>query len=130
MTDNSPETHADGRPPKVERGGLWGLFLGLAGLLFPPYSGVLSAMGVVQGLRARKAARTHRSHAPGALLSVALGLAGVVISAGMLSILFVYSEEVTEYRDCSARAHTVSAQKACDQVWESDTGMPPVVVGG
>ena len=129
MTENSPETHADGQPPKVERGGLWGLFLGLAGLLFPPYSGVLSAMGVVQGLRARRAARTHSSYAPGALASVVLGLAGVVLSAGMLSILFVYNDEVTEYRDCSARAHTVSTQKACDEAWESGTGLPPMVIG-
>ena len=130
MTDNSPETQADDRSPKVERGGLWGLFLGLAGLLFPPYSGVLSAMGVVQGLRARRAARTNGSEAPGALSSMALGVVGVVISASMLSVLFIYSDQVTEYRDCAARAHTVSSQQACDEAWESGTGLPPVVVGG
>ncbi|MEU3308551.1 DUF4190 domain-containing protein [Nocardiopsis sp. NPDC055551] len=130
MTDNSPETQADDRSPKVERGGLWGLFLGLAGLLFPPYSGVLSAMGVVQGLRARRAARTNGSEAPGALSSMVLGVVGVVISASMLSVLFIYNDQVTEYRDCAARAHTVSSQKACDEAWESDTGLPPVVVGG
>ncbi|WP_067603637.1 hypothetical protein [Nocardiopsis listeri] len=130
MTDNSPETQADDRSPKVERGGLWGLFLGLAGLLFPPYSGVLSAMGVVQGLRARRAARTNASEAPGALSSMVLGVVGVVISASMLSVLFVYNDQVTEYRDCAARAHTVSSQKACDEAWESGTGLPPVVVGG
>lgn len=130
MTDNSPETQADDRSPKVERGGLWGLFLGLAGLLFPPYSGVLSAMGVVQGLRARRASRANGSEAPGALSSMVLGMVGVVISASMLSVLFVYNDQVTEYRDCVARAHTVSSQKACDEAWESGTGLPPVVVGG
>lgn len=130
MTDNSPETQADDRSPKVERGGLWGLFLGLAGLLFPPYSGILSAMGVVQGLRARRAARSNDSQAPGALSSMVLGVVGVVISASMLSVLFVYNDQVTEYRDCAARAHTVSSQKACDEAWESGTGLPPVVVGG
>ena len=130
MTDNSPETQADDRSPKVERGGLWGLFLGLAGLLFPPYSGILAAMGVVQGLRARRAARSNDSEAPGALASMVLGVVGVVISASMLSVLFVYNDQVTEYRDCAARAHTVSSQKACDEAWESGTGLPPVVVGG
>ena len=130
MTDNSPEPRADGQPPKVERGGLWGLFLGLAGLLFPPYGVVLSVFGVVQGFRARRAARTHSSQAPGALLSVALGVVGIVVSATMLSVLFVYQDEVAEYRGCSARAHTVSTQKVCDSTWESQTGLPPVVVGG
>ncbi|MBR8741264.1 DUF4190 domain-containing protein [Nocardiopsis sp. MG754419] len=130
MTDNSPETHADDRPPKVERGGLWGLFLGLAGLLFPPYSGLLSALGVVQGLRARRAARAQGSTAPGALSSVVLGAVGVVISVAMVSVLLIYSDQVREYRDCAARAHTVSAQKVCDDAWESGTGLPTMVVGG
>ncbi|WP_017584061.1 hypothetical protein [Nocardiopsis valliformis] len=129
MTDNSPEPRADGQPPKVERGGLWGLFLGLAGLLFPPYGVVLSVFGVVQGFRARRAARTHRSQAPGALLSVALGVIGIVVSSIMITVLFAYQDEVTEFRDCSARAHTVSTQKECDTAWESGTGLPPVVIG-
>ena len=129
MTDNSPEPRADGQPPKVERGGLWGLFLGLAGLLFPPYGVVLSVFGVVQGFRARRSARTHSSQAPGALLSVALGMIGIVVSAVMITVLFVYQDEVAEYRDCSARAHTVSTQKECDTAWESGTGLPPVVIG-
>ncbi|QRN80787.1 MAG: DUF4190 domain-containing protein [Nocardiopsis sp. BM-2018] len=129
MTDNSPEPRADGQPPKVERGGLWGLFLGLAGLLFPPYGVVLSVFGVVQGFRARRAARTHRSQAPGALPSVALGMIGIVVSSIMITVLLVYQDEVTEFRDCSARAHTVSTQKECDTAWESGTGLPPVVIG-
>ncbi|GAA1459067.1 DUF4190 domain-containing protein [Nocardiopsis exhalans] len=129
MTDNSPEPRADGQPPKVERGGLWGLFLGLAGLLLPPYGVVLSVFGVVQGFRARRAARTHRSQAPGALLSVALGVIGIVVSSIMITVLFVYQDEVSEFRDCSARAHTVSTQKECDTAWESGTGLPPVVIG-
>ncbi|GAA1115773.1 DUF4190 domain-containing protein [Nocardiopsis metallicus] len=129
MTDNSPEPRADGQPPKVERGGLWGLFLGLAGLLFPPYGVVLSVFGVVQGFRARRAARTHRSQAPGALPSVALGMIGIVVSSIMITVLLVYQDEVAEFRDCSARAHTVSTQKECDTAWESGTGLPPVVIG-
>lgn len=130
MTDNSPEPRAEGQPPKVERGGLWGVFLGLAGLLFPPYGVVLSVFGVVQGFRARRAARTHRSQAPAALSSVVVGVIGIVVSATMISILFVYQDEVTDFRDCSARAHTVSTQKECDTAWESATGLPPVVIGG
>ncbi|GHC77059.1 hypothetical protein GCM10007079_13960 [Nocardiopsis terrae] len=130
MTDNSPEPRAEGQPPKVERGGLWGLFLGLAGLLLPPYGVVLSVFGVVQGFRARRAARAHSSQAPGALMSVALGVVGIVMSTSMLAVLFVYQEEVTEFRGCSARAHTVSTQKECESAWESDTGLPPAIVGG
>lgn len=129
MTDNSPEPRTDGQPPKVERGGLWGLFLGLAGLLFPPYGVVLSVFGVVQGFRARRAARTHSSQAPGALMSVALGVIGIVVSSVMITVLFAHQEQVTEFRDCSARAHTVSTQKECDAAWESGTGLPPVVIG-
>ncbi|MBQ1084615.1 MULTISPECIES: hypothetical protein [unclassified Nocardiopsis] len=130
MTDNSPEPRADGQPPRVERGGLWGLFLGLAGLLFPPYGAVLSVFGVVQGFRARRAARSNGTQAPGALMSVGLGVVGIVVSAAMVSVLFVYQEQASEYRDCSARSHTVSTQKACDEAWESGTGLPPVIVGG
>ncbi len=130
MTDNSPEPRADGQPPRVERGGLWGLFLGLAGLLFPPYGVVLSVFGVVQGFRARRAARSHGSQAPGALMSVALGVVGIVVSSAMISVLFVYQDQASAYRDCSARSHTVSTQKDCDEAWESDTGLPPVILGG
>ncbi|MET9780226.1 hypothetical protein [Nocardiopsis alba] len=130
MTDHSPESRTDGQPPKVERGGFWGLFLGLAGFLFPPYSGVLSAFGLVQGLRARRAARAHGSEAPGALASMAVGMVGVVLSASMIAVLFVYNGPATEYRDCSARAQTVSSQKECDQAWKSETGLPTAIAGG
>ena len=129
MTDNSPEPRADGQPPKAERGGLWGLFLGLAGLLFPPYTGVLSVFGFVQGFRARRAARVNSTTAPGAILSVGLGAVGIVVSTAMVGIFFVYQEQVTDYRDCSARANTVSTQNECDSAWESHTGLPPLVLG-
>ncbi|MEU3019337.1 DUF4190 domain-containing protein [Nocardiopsis sp. NPDC007018] len=130
MTDNSPEPRADGQPPRVERGGLWGLFLGLAGLLLQPYGVVLSVFGVAQGFRARRAARSNDTQAPGALMSVALGVVGIVVSTAVISVLFVYQDQATAYRDCSARSHTVSTQKACDEEWESGTGLPPAIVGG
>ncbi|MFD6951794.1 hypothetical protein A6A08_20035 [Nocardiopsis sp. TSRI0078] len=127
MTDNSPEPRSDGQPPRVERGGLWGLFFGAAGLLLPPYGVVLSVFGVVQGFRARRAARANRTDAPGALLSVAVGVLGIVTSLALVSVAVVYQEQMTQYRDCSARAHTVSSQKECDEAWESSTGLPPTV---
>lgn len=125
MTDNSPEPRSEGQPPRVERGGLWGLFFGAAGLLLPPYGVVLSVFGVVQGFRARRAARANRTQAPGALMSVAVGVLGIVMSLSLASVAVVYREEVTQYRDCSARAHTVSTQSQCDEAWESSTGLPP-----
>ncbi|MCY9785820.1 DUF4190 domain-containing protein [Nocardiopsis sp. EMB25] len=128
MTDNSPEPRTDGQTPKVERGGLWGLFLGMAGLLLQPYGVVLSVFGVVQGFRARRSARENRTQAPGALLSVAVGTLGIVMSLAVASVFLMYDEEVRAYRDCSARAHTVSTQAACDEAWESDTGLVPSTV--
>ncbi|MFI6574624.1 DUF4190 domain-containing protein [Nocardiopsis sp. NPDC050513] len=125
MTDKSPEPQTDGQLPRVERGGLWGLFLGMAGLLLQPYGVVLSVFGVVQGFRARRAARANSTQAPGALLSVAVGTLGIVMSLAVTSVFVVYDEQVRAYRDCSARAHTVSTQEQCDESWESETGMPP-----
>ncbi|WP_159943875.1 MULTISPECIES: DUF4190 domain-containing protein [unclassified Nocardiopsis] len=130
MTDNSPEPRTDGRPSRVERGGLWGLFFGAAGLLLPPYGVVLSVFGVVQGFRARRTARENRTEAPGALLSVVVGVLGIVVSVALASVAVVYREELTRYRDCSARAHTVSSQKVCDEEWTSSTGLPITATSG
>ncbi|MDE3720556.1 DUF4190 domain-containing protein [Nocardiopsis sp. N85] len=129
MTDNRPEPRSDTEPPRVERGGLWGLFFGLAGLLLPPYGGVLSAFGLVQGLRARRAARRNRSDAPLALLSVAVGVAGIVVSIAMVAVSVVFHDQLMDYRDCSARAHTVSSQQVCDDAWNSGTELPSWVTG-
>ncbi|CAL9532640.1 hypothetical protein SUDANB121_04090 [Nocardiopsis dassonvillei] len=129
MTDNRPEPLSEDDRPRVERGGLWGLFFGLAGLLLPPYGGVLSAFGLFQGLQARRAARRNRSAAPMALASVAVGVAGVVLSVAMIAVSVVFNEQLIEYRDCSARAHTVSTQKVCDEEWNSGTRLPSWVSG-
>ncbi|MFV2196600.1 DUF4190 domain-containing protein [Nocardiopsis sp. LOL_012] len=125
MTDKEPR--ADEQPPKFERGGLWGLFLGAAALLFLPYGVVLSVFGVVQGFRARRAARENSTYAPVAVASVVVGVAGILITAAAGAMFVVYDEEITAYRDCSVRAHTVSTQKACDEAWESGTGLPPAL---
>lgn len=130
MTDNSPEPRTDGQPPKSERGGLWGLFFGLAGLLLPPYGVVLSLFGVVQGARARRAARRRSVSAPMSVASMLVGTVGVVLSLAMGSVLVLHQEQVADYRECTARAHTVSTQDECDQAWESATGLPPQVIGG
>ncbi|MFD6097636.1 DUF4190 domain-containing protein [Nocardiopsis flavescens] len=129
MTENRPEPRSEDDRPRVERGGLWGLFFGLAGLLLPPYGGVLSAFGLVQGIQARRAARRNRSDAPLALLSVAVGVAGVVVSLAMIAVSVVFNDQLIEYRDCSARAHTVSTQQACDDAWNSGTALPSWVTG-
>lgn len=128
MTDNNPEPQTDGSP-KSERGGLWGLFFGAAGLLLPPYGVVLSLFGLVQGFRARRAARIRRVSAPGALASMAVGFVGIVVSGALASVLLIFQEEVSDYRDCTSRAQTVSTQNACDEAWESQTGLPPLVLG-
>jgi len=89
---------------------------------------VLSVFGVVQGFRARRAARRNRTQAPGALLSVLVGVVGIVVSLALTSVFVVYRDQVADFRDCSARAHTVSSQKVCDEAWESSTGLPPTVI--
>ncbi|MBB6118941.1 DUF4190 domain-containing protein [Nocardiopsis algeriensis] len=129
MTDNHPDPRSQEEPPRIERGGLWGLFLGLAGLLLPPYGVVLSAFGLVQGARARRAARQNRSEAPLALMSMAVGVAGLVVSVAMLAVVMVFQEQLLEYRDCSALAHTVTSQKACDEAWLEGTAVPTWAVG-
>lgn len=130
MSENSPEPQNDGQTPKSEKGGLWGLFFGAMGLVLPPYGILLSLFGLVQGFRARRAARRRSVDAPMAMASVFVGSVGVVLSVSMAAVLFMYQDEVTEYRDCTARAQTVSTQDACDQAWESGTGLPPQVIGG
>jgi hypothetical protein len=113
----------------MERGGLWGLFFGMAGLLMPPYGAVLSVFGVVQGFRARRAARASGTSAPGAVLSVVLGLVGLMLSGAMTWVAVAYQDQVADYRSCSARAHTVATQAECDTAWEDSTGLPPSAVG-
>ncbi|MFC3996999.1 DUF4190 domain-containing protein [Nocardiopsis sediminis] len=114
MTIEPPEPRTDGQQPTVERGGLWGLFFAAAGLLLPPFGVVLSVLGIFQGHRARKAAKQAKGVAPGALLSQVLGWIGVAVSILALIGYAVFWQEYTEYRACTARAHTESSQQACD----------------
>src|SRR5699024_5257074 len=130
VTENSPQPRTDGQPPKAERVGMWGLFFGLAGLLLPPYGVILSLFGVVQGARARRVGRQRSVPAPMAVASMFVGGMGVVLSLTMGSVLVIHQEQVADYRNCSARAHTVSTQQECDQAWESSTGLPPQMVNG
>lgn len=119
MTQESPEQHADGHKPSVEKGGLWGLFFSAAGLLLPPYGIVLSVFGIVKGVQARRAAKDEDVTAPGAVTSMVVGAAGVLVSSALVAFLLVFSEEYTAYQECSARAHTVSSQNQCDEAWRS-----------
>jgi hypothetical protein len=130
VTNEPPETNADGRQPHVERGGLWALFFSAAGLLLPPYGVVLSALAIFQGRKARRAARANRGQAPGALLSMVLGWVGVVLSVSSIAFYAMVWTEYTDYRDCSTRALTVATQDACDEAFgEALTarGLPPEV---
>ncbi|WP_306370005.1 DUF4190 domain-containing protein [Nocardiopsis sp. CC223A] len=129
MTDNRPEPLSEDDRPGFERGGLWGLIFGVAGLFLPPYGGVLSAFGLVQGIQARRAARRNRSQAPMALASMAVGVAGIVVSVAMIAVSVVFNDQLIRYRDCSARAHTVSTQQACEEEWISGTELPSWVTG-
>ncbi|MDA2814288.1 DUF4190 domain-containing protein [Nocardiopsis sp. RSe5-2] len=119
MTDQSPQPHADGQPPTVEKGGLWGVFLSAAGLMLPPFGVLLSLLGIHQGRKARRAARENSGHAPGAVLSMVLGWIGVLFSAAAIAGYIVFWDEYTAYQECSARALTVSTQEQCDAAWRS-----------
>ncbi|GAB3209005.1 DUF4190 domain-containing protein [Marinactinospora thermotolerans] len=114
MTNEPSTSPSDGQQPTVERGGLWGLFFATAGLLLPPFGVVLSVFGIVQGRRARKSARANRVPAPGAVLSMVLGWAGVLFSAGTMIGYLVFGEEIAAWQDCSARSHTSVTQAECD----------------
>ncbi|GAA1112149.1 DUF4190 domain-containing protein [Nocardiopsis composta] len=120
MTDETPQPRADGQQPTVEKGGLWGVFLAAVGLMWPPFGMPFSLIGIVQGRRARKAARANKGQAPGAVLSMVLGWVGLVVSVFAIAGYAVFWNEYTAYRDCSARALTVSAQQDCDDAWRAD----------
>ncbi|MDT0304613.1 DUF4190 domain-containing protein [Streptomonospora wellingtoniae] len=128
MTDDQPEPRSDGQQPTVERGGLWGLFLSAAGLVLPPYGIVLSALGIFQGRRARRAARARNAAAPGALLSMVLGWVGVTLSGLMIIGYALVWDQYQAYSACSARALTHSSQEQCDQDFRravsEKTGVP------
>lgn len=115
MTNQPTEPRTNGQ--HVERGGLWGLFLSAAGLLLPPFGVLLSVFGIFQGRRARRAAREQNGQAPGAVLSMVLGWIGVVMSAFAIIGYAVFWDEYSTLQQCSARAHTVSSQKACDDTF-------------
>ncbi|WP_017538609.1 MULTISPECIES: hypothetical protein [Nocardiopsis] len=126
MTEQQPQ--ADGQPPAVEKGGLWGVFLSAAGLMLPPFGVLLSVLGIQQGRKARRAARENSTQAPGAVLSVVLGWFGVVFSVVAVAGYIYFWDEYSAYQECSTRALTVSAQEECDQAWRSAvadrTGVP------
>ncbi|GAA1773603.1 MULTISPECIES: DUF4190 domain-containing protein [Streptomonospora] len=128
MSDDQPQPRSDGQQPTVERGGLWGLLLSAAGLVLPPYGIVLSALGIFQGRRARRAAREKNATAPGALLSMVMGWVGVTLSGLMIIGYALVWDQYQAYSACSARALTHSSQEQCDQEFRKavseKTGVP------
>ncbi|CAM4021473.1 hypothetical protein GCM10009799_49230 [Nocardiopsis rhodophaea] len=133
MSNEPTEPRADGQPPAVERGGLWGLILSTAGLvLLVPMGVLLSILGIYQGHKARRAAKQKNTTAPGAIPSVVLGWIGVAFSVLWLTGMLMFWSEVDAYQQCSSRAHTVSTQRQCDEALREDlrdtiaqrTGLP------
>ncbi|MBV2367149.1 DUF4190 domain-containing protein [Streptomonospora nanhaiensis] len=120
MINEPPQQQTDGDRPHIERGGLWGLFLSAAGLILPPFGLILSALGIVQGHRARRAAKAKNGVAPGAILSMVLGWFGVALSALMLVGYLVFWDAYSAYQECSTRALTVSSQQDCDRQLRED----------
>ncbi|QBI52416.1 DUF4190 domain-containing protein [Streptomonospora litoralis] len=114
MTDEPPQPRSDGQQPTVERGGLWGLFLSAAGLVLQPYGIVLSALAVFQGRRARRSARANSSSAPGAVLSMTLGWAGVAVSGITIAVYAAFWPAFEQHAQCSVQALTHSTQETCD----------------
>lgn len=106
-----------GQQATVERGGLWGLMFSFAGLLLLPYSALLSVIGIVQGARARRNAKASGGQAPGSIASIVVGVVGILWALLVTVGLVVFSEELAAYSECSARAHTVSAQQQCDDAY-------------
>ncbi|NYE49756.1 hypothetical protein HDA32_004876 [Spinactinospora alkalitolerans] len=129
MTNEPSAPQTDGQQPTVERGGLWGLFFSTAGLLLPPFGLLLSAFGIIQGRKARRAAKASNGQAPGALMSMIVGWMGVVLSLFMIIGYAVFWTEYSAYGECSARAHTEALQSECDDALQEALaerlGVPP-----
>jgi len=111
-----------GQQATVERGGLWGLMFSFAGLLLLPYSAALSVLGIVQGARARRKARAQGTQAPGSIASIVVGVIGILWALLLTAALAVFSDELRAYGECTARAHTVSAQEKCDDAYFDAVG--------
>ncbi|GLU49555.1 DUF4190 domain-containing protein [Nocardiopsis ansamitocini] len=118
MTDQPSTQQTEGQQPTVERGGLWGLFFSTAGLLLPPYGAILSVFGIIQGIRARRSAKANGAQAPGAMLSIIVGIVGIAFSALFAVQTAVLWDENTALRECTAKANTVSSQDQCDATYK------------
>ena len=62
--------------------------------LLLPYSAVLSVLGIVQGARARKKAKSRGTQAPGSLASIIVGIVGILWALVISAALAVFSDEL------------------------------------
>jgi len=78
-----------------------------------PVGFVLDVVGIVQGIRARRAAvRTGHSEGPG-VLAVVMGSVGLSLALVLGALTAFFWAEISDYRECSSGANTHAASADC-----------------
>ncbi|MFD0685483.1 hypothetical protein [Actinomadura fibrosa] len=118
--EERPEPRPGDRPPArgpVERTGWRALWLGgfalLTAFFFYPLGLVLGVAALVIGFRARRAARAAHGIAPGAVAGIALGTAGLVLSAMSVALTAYLWTELSGYQTCLSDANTHTDKDTC-----------------
>lgn len=119
-----PSPPGPARPPGPRlRSGRRALGLAVAGavLLVPllPAGLVLVAAGLIQGIRALRAAGREGGSAPGAIAAVIVGAVGSALGLGLLAGAVFLLPELRDYRECMSGANTEIARSQCWTQFES-----------
>ena len=78
-----------------------------------PVGLVLVVAGLIQGIRALRAAGREAGTAPGAIAAVVIGTLGSAFGLGLLAGALFLLPELRDYRECTSGANTEIARAQC-----------------
>lgn len=84
----------------------------------PPVGFVLVGAGLIQGIRALRAASRVGGSAPGATPAVVIGSIGLLLGLGLLAVGVYLFPELQKYRSCMAGANTEVSREDCRASFE------------
>ncbi|MEU5885084.1 DUF4190 domain-containing protein [Spirillospora sp. NPDC047279] len=107
-----------GKGESADRTGIRSLWLGGGALMisllgFFPAGILLGIPALVVGFKARKAARRQQTQAPGAVAGIALGSAGLAVSAIFVAGFALVWPQWQNYQECRSAANTHTDTNAC-----------------